>query len=151
MSDVSSNRSTQGGLLASKSPGDFFQRLFRGDLVFAFFVVTILAVLLAPMPRQLLDFALAISITISIMVLMTALFIEKPLEFSAFPTVLLLATMVRLSLNLASTRLILSEGHKGTNAAGQVIEAFGEFVLLEQKPTVHGRREPQTVLEDHVS
>lgn len=129
MSDVSSNRSAQGGLLASKSPTDFLQRLMRGDLIFAFFVVAILAVLLAPMPRQLLDFALAISITISVMVLMTALFIEKPLEFSAFPTVLLLTTMVRLSLNLASTRLILSEGHKGTDAAGQVIQAFGKFVM----------------------
>ncbi len=81
------------------------------------------------MPKQLLDFALAISITFSVMVLMTALFIEKPLEFSAFPTVLLVATMIRLALNLASTRLILSEGHQGTDAAGQVIQAFGSFVM----------------------
>jgi flagellar biosynthesis protein FlhA len=129
MSDVSSKRSPQDGLLASKSPMDLLRRLIRGDLIFAFFVITVLAVLLAPMPKQLLDFALAISITISVMVLMTALFIEKSLEFSAFPTVLLLATMIRLSLNLASTRLILSEGHTGTDAAGQVIEAFGKFVM----------------------
>jgi flagellar biosynthesis protein FlhA len=105
------------------------RRLLRGDLVFAFFIVCVLAVLLAPMPKQLLDFALAISITLSVMVLMTSLFIEKPLEFSAFPTVLLIATMVRLSLNLASTRLILSDGHKGTDAAGEVIQAFGSFVM----------------------
>ncbi len=103
--------------------------VLRGDILFAFFVICILAVLLAPMPRQILDFALAISMAFSIMVLMTALFIQKPLEFSAFPTVLLLATMIRLALNLASTRLILSRGHEGTDAAGKVIEAFGRFVM----------------------
>jgi flagellar biosynthesis protein FlhA len=63
------------------------------------------------------------------MILMTALFIQKPLEFSSFPTVLLIATMLRLGLNLATTRLILSEGHTGTDAAGHVIEAFGNFVM----------------------
>src|SRR5690606_7792674 len=76
-----------------------------------------------------MDFALAISFTFSVLVLMTALFIQKPLEFSAFPTVLLLATMLRLALNLASTRLILGEGHEGTDSAGKVIEAFGNFVM----------------------
>ena len=92
-------------------------------------VVAILVVLILPMPRWLLDMSLAFSITFSVLILMTALFIEKPLEFNAFPTVLLLATMVRLSLNLASTRLILAHGHEGTDAAGQVIEAFGGFVM----------------------
>lgn len=129
MSEVSSNQSSGGAGASAPSLGNIVKRLLRGDLVFAFFIVTILAVLLAPMPKQLLDFALAISITIAIMVLMTALFIERPLEFSAFPTVLLITTMVRLSLNLASTRLILSEGHNGTDAAGQVIQAFGKFVM----------------------
>jgi flagellar biosynthesis protein FlhA len=76
-----------------------------------------------------LDFALAFSITFSVLILMTALFVERPLDFNAFPTILLLATMIRLSLNLASTRLILSDGHEGTHAAGQVIEAFGGFVM----------------------
>ncbi|PKQ04093.1 MAG: flagellar biosynthesis protein FlhA, partial [Alphaproteobacteria bacterium HGW-Alphaproteobacteria-12] len=70
-----------------------------------------------------------ISITFSVLVLMTALFIQKPLEFSAFPTVLLIATMLRLALNLASTRLILGQGHEGTASAGKVIEAFGNFVM----------------------
>lgn len=102
MSEVSSNQSSGGAGASAPSLGNIVKRLLRGDLVFAFFIVTILAVLLAPMPKQLLDFALAISITIAIMVLMTALFIERPLEFSAFPTVLLITTMVRLSLNLAS-------------------------------------------------
>src|SRR6478752_616802 len=75
------------------------------------------------------DIALAISIIFSVLILMTALFIHTPLEFSAFPTVLLIATMLRLALNLASTRLILSRGHEGTDAAGHVIEAFGNFVM----------------------
>ncbi|GAB6054636.1 flagellar biosynthesis protein FlhA [Magnetospira thiophila] len=101
----------------------------RGDIMLALGVTTILAVLILPMPRWLLDVALAFSITFSVLILMTSLFIEKPLEFSAFPTVLLLATMIRLALNLASTRLILANGHEGTAAAGAVIEAFGGFVM----------------------
>ena len=83
------------------------------------------------MPRWMLDVSLAFSITFSVLILMTALFVEKPLDFNAFPTVLLLATMIRLSLNLASTRLILADGHTGTDAAGQVIEAFGGFVMSD--------------------
>ena len=101
----------------------------RGDIFMALGVVAILVVLIMPMPRWLLDISLAFSITFSVIILMTALFIQKPLEFTAFPTVLLLATLVRLFLNLASTRLILSRGHEGTDAAGQVIEAFGGFVM----------------------
>ncbi len=103
--------------------------LRRGDLFMAFGVIGILVVLILPMPQWLLDISLAFSITFSVIILMTALFIERPLEFNSFPTVLLLATMVRLSLNLASTRLILAHGHEGTHAAGRVIEAFGGFVM----------------------
>ena len=101
----------------------------RGDIVMALGVVTILVVLILPLPRWLLDISLAFSITFSVLVLMTVLFLEKPLEFNAFPTVLLVATMIRLSLNLASTRLILANGHEGPAAAGRVIEAFGGFVM----------------------
>ena len=101
----------------------------RGDIVLALCVVAILVVLILPMPKSLLDISLAFSITFSVLILMTALFVERPLQFNTFPTVLLLATMVRLSLNLASTRLILADGHSGTDAAGQVIEAFGGFVM----------------------
>ncbi|MBT4769950.1 MAG: flagellar biosynthesis protein FlhA [Rhodospirillaceae bacterium] len=112
---------------------DVFSRLGaalrRGDIFFALGVVAILVVLILPMPKWLLDFSLAISITFSVMILLTALFIEKPLDFSSFPTILLIATMLRLSLNLASTRLILSDGHLGPGAAGKVIEAFGGFVM----------------------
>ncbi len=101
----------------------------RGDLGLAVGVLTILVVLILPLPPLLLDFALAISIIFSVLILMTALFIHTPLEFSAFPTVLLISTMLRLSLNLASTRLILAHGHEGGGAAGHVIQAFGNFVM----------------------
>ncbi len=120
---------------AAKSSGgipsfsDIVTILKRGDLALAFGVLTILVVLILPLPSVVLDLFLAISITLSILILMTALFIQAPLEFSAFPTILLISTMLRLSLNLASTRLILSHGHEGTAAAGHVIEAFGNFVM----------------------
>ena len=101
----------------------------RGDIMLALGVVSILVVLILPMPKWLLDISLAFSITFSVLILMTTLFVEKPLHFNSFPTILLLATMIRLSLNLASTRLILANGHEGTDAAGQVIQAFGGFVM----------------------
>jgi len=108
---------------------DIGNMLKRGDLALAFGILTILVVLILPLPSIVLDLFLAISIILSILILMTSLFIQAPLEFSSFPTVLLISTMLRLSLNLASTRLILSRGHEGTDAAGHVIEAFGSFVM----------------------
>ncbi len=99
------------------------------DMALAGGVIAIIAMLILPMPPWLLDLGLALSITLSVMILMTALFIEKPLELSAFPTILLIATMLRLGLNLASTRLILTHGHEGHSAAGGVIGAFGEFLM----------------------
>ncbi|WP_300542036.1 flagellar biosynthesis protein FlhA [Maricaulis sp.] len=107
----------------------FLNRVMRGDVALAVGILAILVMLLLPMPKMLLDFSLATSVSISVLVLMTALFIKKPLEFSAFPAVLLITTLLRLGLNIASTRLILSQGHEGTNAAGEVIEAFGAFVM----------------------
>ena len=101
----------------------------HGDLLLAAGVVGILTVLILPLPSLVLDALLAISVTFSILILLTALFIEKPLDFNAFPTVLLITTMLRLALNIASTRLILSNGHEGTDAAGHVIQAFGQFVM----------------------
>ena len=130
MSDITAATTTNtiGGI---KLPGlgDVGAFFKRGDLALAVGVLTILVVLILPLPPLLLDFSLAISIIFSVLILMTALFIHTPLEFSAFPTVLLIATMLRLALNLASTRLILSRGHEGTDAAGHVIEAFGNFVM----------------------
>ena len=103
--------------------------LFRTDVLFAGGVIAILALLILPTPRWLLDVLLAGSITFAAMILMTALFTRKALEFSTFPSILLIATMFRLGLNIASTRLILSRGHEGPDAAGRVIEAFGGFVM----------------------
>src|SRR5467141_5336560 len=111
------------------SIGESGTMLKRGDLALAFGILTILVVLILPLPPIVLDLFLAISIILSILILMTALFIQAPLEFSSFPTVLLIATMLRLALNLASTRLILAHGHEGTDAAGHVIQAFGNFVM----------------------
>ena len=101
----------------------------RGDIMLALGVVSILVVLILPLPKWAMDIALAFSMTLSVLILMVALFIQRPLDFNAFPTVLLLATMIRLALNLASTRLILANGHEGTDAAGHVIQAFGDFVM----------------------
>src|SRR5438132_73067 len=115
--------------LALRGLGDLGALFKRGDIALAVGVMAILVVLILPLPPTLLDLSLAISIILSVLILMTALFIQTPLEFSAFPTVLLIATMLRLALNLASTRLILARGHEGTSAAGHVIEAFGNFVM----------------------
>lgn len=101
----------------------------RGDIFFALAIILMLVILIMPMPAWLLDIALAFSITISCLVLMTAIFIERPNEFNAFPLVLLITTMYRLSLNLASTRLILSKSYQGPDAAGEVIAAFGGFIM----------------------
>ena len=99
------------------------------DVIVALGFTAILVALILPMPAWMLDIALALSITFSVMILMTCLFVRTPLEFSAFPTVLLIATMMRLAFNLASTRLILSQGHEGSHAAGRVIEAFASFIM----------------------
>jgi flagellar biosynthesis protein FlhA len=126
MTDVTAAQTGGFSLPGIGSLGDLAK---RGDLALAIGVLTILMVLILPLPAILLDFSLAISIILSVLILMTALFIQAPLEFSSFPTVLLISTMLRLALNLASTRLILSRGHEGTAAAGHVIEAFGNFVM----------------------
>ncbi len=99
------------------------------DMALAVGVVAIIGMLILPMPGWMLDMGLALSITLSVMILMTALFIDKPLQLSAFPTILLIATMLRLGLNLASTRLILAHGHEGPDAAGGVIAAFGDLLI----------------------
>lgn len=104
----------------------------RGDIFFALGIMAIIMVLLVPIPKQVLDLLLSISITISVLILMTVLFVEKPLQLSSFPTILLIATMLRLSLNIASVRLILSHGHLGADAAGQIIRVFGTLVTSGQ-------------------
>lgn len=103
--------------------------LKRRDIFFAVAIIFILVFLILPMPPLMLDMMLTVSITCSVIVLMTVLFVEKPLHLSSFPTILLIVTMLRLALNIASTRLILSHGHEGPDAAGHVIEAFAGFVM----------------------
>ncbi len=124
MADTKAEAGAGGGHMAS-----VVTALKRGDIALALGVTAILVVLILPMPSWMLDLSLAVSMTFSVLILMTVLFITKPLEFNSFPTVLLIATMLRLALNLASTRLILADGHEGTDAAGKVIEAFGSFVM----------------------
>jgi len=104
-------------------------RRSQSDVGFAFGIVAILVILFLPIPGFLIDMGLSVSISLSVLILMVALWIREPLEFSAFPTVLLIATMLRLSLNIASTRLILSNGHEGITAAGHVIGGFSTFVM----------------------
>ncbi len=106
-----------------------FSSFMRTDVLFAVGIITIILFMLVPIPAFLLDGGLAISITFSVLILMTVLFIKSPLEFSTFPTVLLVATSMRLGLNIASTRLILEDGHEGRDAAGDIIEAFGTFII----------------------
>jgi flagellar biosynthesis protein FlhA len=99
------------------------------DVSFAIGIVFILTVLFLPLPAVLIDVGLAFSIALAVLILMVALWIQRPLDFSAFPTVLLIATMLRLALNIATTRLILSEGNHGYAAAGHVIAGFSNFVM----------------------
>ena len=112
----------------SLTPALVIQWLSRGEVALALGVVAILILLIIPVPPFLLDALLAISLASSVLILMTSLFIKKPLDFTAFPTVLLVTTLFRLALNIASTRLILSHGHEGIHGAGQVIESFGRLM-----------------------
>ena len=92
-------------------------------------VMVILAMMVLPMPAWLLDTFFTINIAVALMVMMVAAYMVRPLDFAAFPSVLLLTTLMRLSLNVASTRVVLLEGHTGPGAAGAVIEAFGHFLI----------------------
>ncbi len=101
----------------------------QGDLLLAGGVVIILFVMLVPVPPMFIDLMLTLSISVSLVVLVTTMFMTSPLEFSIYPSLLLVTTMLRLSMNVASTRLILLHGDEGTSAAGKVIQAFGQFVV----------------------
>jgi flagellar biosynthesis protein FlhA len=99
------------------------------DIAFAIGIVTILSILFLPIPPFLIDMGLAFSIAFSVLILMVSLWIQRPLDFSSFPTILLIATMIRLALNIATTRVILSHGHQGHDAAGSVIAGFANLVM----------------------
>ena len=111
---------------------DFRQRIPNVDfksMGIPVLVLLIIAMLILPLPTVLLDILFTLNIMIALIVIMIGIHTEKPLDFSSFPAVLLFATMLRLSLNVASTRIVLVNGHEGTDAAGKVIEAFGNFVI----------------------
>lgn len=130
MTDMSPNSGTKGTPTGPKFDLSIMLKgVMTGQVAMGIGVVGLVVLMVVPLPPVLLDFFLALSFTSSILILMTALFIKKPLEFSAFPAVLLVATLFRLGLNIASTRLILAHGHEGPDAAGEIIAAFGEFIM----------------------
>ncbi len=110
MSDATAGQGGKAGGFQVPTLGDMQGWTKRTDLLLAIAVMGILVVFMFPLPPLVLDLLLAVSIILSVLILMTALFIEEPLEFSSFPTILLIATMLRLALNIASTRLILTNG-----------------------------------------
>ncbi len=103
--------------------------LFSPTILLAVALMAVIVMMILPMPSWVLDTGLAISFALAILIFTVTLFIERPLDFSAFPTILLASLMLRLSLNVSSTKLIIGEGHTGTNAAGDVIESFAQFVM----------------------
>jgi flagellar biosynthesis protein FlhA len=110
-------------------PADGFSLKNNSDVFIAAGVVGILLVMLVPLPTGMLDIMLALNITMSILILMLTIYVMRPLDFSVFPSLLLITTLFRLSLNIASTRLILLNGHTGPLAAGRIIKGFGSFVV----------------------
>src|SRR5690554_5350795 len=104
-------------------------RSYGRDVALALGVVVILSILFLPIPPFLIDFGLALSLAVSVLILMVALWMQKPLDFTSFPTVLLIVTMLRLSLSIATTRAILSHGNDGVNSAGYVIGGFSNLVM----------------------
>ena len=105
------------------------QRLFQPTILFALALMTVIVMMILPVPSFVVDLGLATSFGLAILIFTVTLFIERPLDFSSFPTVLLASLMLRLSLNVSSTKLIIGEGHTGTGAAGGVIEGFANFVM----------------------
>jgi flagellar biosynthesis protein FlhA len=121
--------SLQARLAAAPSARDMLGWVARGEVGLAVGVVGIIVLLILPIPAFMLDILLALSITSAVLILMTSLLIKKPLEFTGFPMVLLVTTLFRLALNIASTRLILGHGHEGVHGAGHIIEAFGKLMM----------------------
>ena len=111
------------------SPSFRISDLFRPTILLALALMSVIVMMVLPMPAWVLDLGLALSFALAILMLTVTLFIERPLDFSAFPTILLSSLMLRLSLNVSSTKLIIGEGHTGTDAAGSVIEGFASFIM----------------------
>ena len=106
-----------------------FKKLFSKDLIVVALFVSILAIIIIPLPKGVLDFFLIISLSLSLLILLISLYIQKPSDLTTFPTIILILALFRLSLNIATTRSILSEGHNGPEAVSSIIAAFGEFVV----------------------
>jgi flagellar biosynthesis protein FlhA len=115
--------------MARPSGKDMLGWIARGEVGMAVGVIGVILLLILPIPSFLMDMLLAISLISSVLILMTALMMKRPLDFAIFPTVLLVSTLFRLGLNLASTRLVLTSGHEGGDAAGKVIESFGALMM----------------------
>ena len=114
---------------ASMSLQNFLGRIGLQQLAGPVLILMVLATMVLPLPPFMLDLFFTFNIAISIIVMLVAINVLKPLDFSVFPTVLLITTLLRLSLNVASTRVVLLEGHTGPGAAGHVIDAFGNFLV----------------------
>lgn len=106
-----------------------FRSVFSPTILLAMALMAVIVMMILPMPAWVLDTGLAASFALAILIFTVTLFIERPLDFSAFPTILLASLMLRLSLNVSSTKLIIGEGHTGTDAAGEVIESFAQFIM----------------------
>jgi len=118
------------GLTALNSPLlEKFKVVLRAEIAVPIVLLMMLAMMILPIPPFLLDMLFTFNIALALVILLAAVYVDRPLDFSVFPTMLLIATLLRLALNIASTRIILLQGHTGTAAAGDVIEAFGEFVV----------------------
>lgn len=128
MTDVPVSPMMKDGM-ARPTAKDMLGWALRGEVGMAVGVICVILLLILPVPKALLDLLLAISLVSSVLILMTALMMKRPLDFAIFPTVLLVSTLFRLGLNLASTRLVLTHGHEGHDSAGQVIAAFGELMM----------------------
>ena len=103
--------------------------LANGNIAAPMVLVALLAMVVIPLPAFMLDMLFSFNIALSLTIMLASIYVLKPLHFASFPSILLIATLLRLALNVASTRIVLLEGHTGTDAAGDVIEAFGEFVI----------------------
>lgn len=115
--------------LAAPAKAEGFASLYQPTVLLALALMAIIVMMILPIPSFMLDIGLAVSFGLAVLIFTVVLFIERPLDFSAFPTILLASLMLRLSLNVSSTKLIIGEGHTGTDAAGGVIEGFAMFVM----------------------
>ena len=109
---------------------NFTRYLSQGQIGIPLMLLVLLAMVILPIPPLLLDMFFTFNIVLALLVLLVSVYSKRPLDFSAFPTVLLIATLLRLGLNVASTRVVLLNGHEGGDAAGKVIQAFGEVATM---------------------